>query len=151
MTVIIKNWDEEVNNVDHPRPKGAEQRSFTQYILKQTNTPIEGLCDWEQYGIIMWLKNGFLHHREIDPKTGLTLPAMIQGKMLAWYKEGLRHREDGPAIIDPDDGTEDYWLNGKQFSKKEYEQQPLVIMHKEKKLLEQTIKTPEHEIKKVKV
>ena len=30
----------------------------------------------------------------------------------AWYKHGLRHREDGPAIIDPYDGSQEWWFEG---------------------------------------
>jgi hypothetical protein len=42
----------------------------------------------------------------------------------AWYKNGKRHREDGPARIFSDDDVE-YWLNGKEYSKEEYEQEIL--------------------------
>jgi len=28
-----------------------------------------------------------------------------------WYRDGLRHREDGPAV-ECADGTEQWWLNG---------------------------------------
>ena len=37
----------------------------------------------------------------------------------SWYKNRLWHREDGPAIV-WHDGTHLYFLNDKQYSKKEY-------------------------------
>ena len=39
--------------------------------------------------------------------------------MKMWFRHGEIHREDGPALIQPD-GKEEFWLNGKQFSEKEF-------------------------------
>lgn len=48
-----------------------------------------------------WYKDGALHREEIDPKTGLSLPAVIDvdGAMF-WYKDGALHRDE----IDPNTG-----------------------------------------------
>ena len=34
------------------------------------------------------------------------------GYGIFWYRDGLRHREDGPACM-YQDGTKEWWLNGK--------------------------------------
>jgi uncharacterized membrane protein (UPF0127 family) len=48
-----------------------------------------------------WLKNGKIHRYEIDPKTGLILPAIIcYNGIKCYYKDGFIHRDD----IDPDTG-----------------------------------------------
>ena len=44
---------------------------------------------------------------------------VLDGSHKAWLKNGKYHREDGPAII-YDDGTVEYWLNGKQVKSKDY-------------------------------
>jgi hypothetical protein len=45
----------------------------------------------------IWFKYGEKHRDEIDPKTGLTLPAYIDDCLKKWYKYGKMHRDD----IDP--------------------------------------------------
>ena len=40
-------------------------------------------------------------------------PAYISGGYRAWYKDGLRHREDGPAIISP--AGSEYWYQNDQL------------------------------------
>jgi len=37
----------------------------------------------------------------------------------AWYKNGLQHREDGPAI-ECTNGYKEWWLNGNYYSEQEY-------------------------------
>jgi len=49
-------------------------------------------------------------------------PAYISGGYRAWYKDGLRHREDGPAI-EYTSGAGEWYLHGKQLSPKEIEEQ----------------------------
>ena len=46
-------------------------------------------------------------------------PAYISGGYRAWYKDGLRHREDGPAIEYTGGGGE-WYLHGKQLSEEEF-------------------------------
>ena len=48
-----------------------------------------------------WLKNGKIHRDEIDPKTGIILPAIIcYDEIECYYKDGFIHRDD----IDPKTG-----------------------------------------------
>jgi hypothetical protein len=35
-----------------------------------------------------------------------------------WFRRGLRHREDGPAIED-EDGTADWYLHGRKVTQEE--------------------------------
>ena len=49
-------------------------------------------------------------------------PAYISGGYRAWYKDGLRHREDGPAI-EYTSGAGEWYLHGKQLSPTEIEEQ----------------------------
>ncbi len=37
----------------------------------------------------------------------------------AWFANGVPHREDGPAFV-YEDGTEEYWLNGVEYSEEEF-------------------------------
>ena len=45
-------------------------------------------------------------------------PAIIYNQYQAWWQHGQLHRTDGPARI-LEDGTIEYWINGKQLT--EYE------------------------------
>ena len=66
-------------------------------------------------GSEMWYKNGLLHREEG--------PAVIYSDGIKeWRKEGELHREEGPAIINWD-GIKEYWLNGKRLSKDEWWEQ----------------------------
>jgi hypothetical protein len=46
-----------------------------------------------------------------------------------WYLNGLLHREDGPAIERPDgvgpmaDGSKEWFLDGKRYTKEQYEEE----------------------------
>jgi len=65
-------------------------------------------------------------------------PAVI-GPILSWYKNGLVHREDGPAIIYTHTGSHGWWLAGVQYaftdqylkdlSKHPYNKSPEEIKH----------------------
>jgi hypothetical protein len=58
-----------------------------------------------------WFRNDFLHRDEIDPKTGLSLPAIIFADgQKGWFINGRLYREDGPAIEYPDGKTR-YYIN----------------------------------------
>lgn len=67
----------------------------------------------------MWKING-VFHRDGD------LPADIQRddygneEWEAYYKNGKLHRLTGPAVIDYDE--EEYWINGKQYTKEEFDE-----------------------------
>ena len=38
---------------------------------------------------------------------------------ISWYKDGVVHREDGPAC-EWDDGDKWWWLNGQEYSEQDY-------------------------------
>ena len=67
----------------------------------------------EKSGYKAWYKEG-LRHREDGPAV------VSQSGPEAWYKEGMLHREDGPALVFSD-GREEWWIDGKQFSREEFE------------------------------
>ena len=51
-------------------------------------------------------------HREGDK------PAVIWSEgTLEWYKNGILHRTNRPAIVRPD-GSEEYWINGNRVKSK---------------------------------
>ena len=55
-----------------------------------------------------WLKDGLLH-REDGPAV-----VYYNGDKI-WYKNGLCHREDGPAV-EHYDGYKSWWYNGEMLS-----------------------------------
>lgn len=60
----------------------------------------------DEYGIVSWYKDGE-KHREDGPAVEWS-----DGDR-EWWLNGKRHREDGPAI-EWTDGTKEWWLNGKR-------------------------------------
>lgn len=63
-------------------------------------------------GTERWFKDGLLHREDG--------PAVIKKNgYKAWYKDGLRHREDGPAMINLD-GSNYYYMNDKELKEKDY-------------------------------
>jgi len=46
-----------------------------------------------------------------------------------WHKNGKLHRLSGPAIIRPN-GKNEYWIDGNQYSFKQYGCHPLLIIKK---------------------
>jgi hypothetical protein len=63
-------------------------------------------------GRIVWRLTGKLHREDG--------PAVIdpQGH-LEWWLEGLRHREDG-AAVESEDGSREWWIQGEEFSVAEW-------------------------------
>jgi len=59
-----------------------------------------------------WYKNG-KRHREDGPAVIYTNGTQY------WYKNGKHHREDGPAIIYAN-GTQEWYLNDKKYSRENY-------------------------------
>lgn len=51
-----------------------------------------------------WYKNGKIHSYKNQP--ALITPDGFK----AWYENGVRHRHDGPAIIDPEKGESYYYF-----------------------------------------
>jgi hypothetical protein len=58
------------------------------------------------FGNISWYKNGVYH------KTDGPAVKWRNGRV-EWWLNGERHRKDGPAIIH-EDGSEEWWLHGKR-------------------------------------
>lgn len=64
-------------------------------------------------GIVFKYVNKF----DLNRKNG---PCIVTtGGYVAWYLDNKRHRIDGPAMI-WSDGSEEYFLNDKQYTKEEY-------------------------------
>lgn len=67
----------------------------------------------------LWYQYGEYHRDEIDPKTGLSLPAIeYSSGTKEWYINGKRHRFDG-AAIEYEDGDKEWFLDGKQSTEEE--------------------------------
>ncbi len=50
-------------------------------------------------------------------------PAIIEPDgSQSWFKDGNRHRDDGPAII-WQDGTQSWWKDGREYTKEEFDKQ----------------------------
>jgi len=63
-------------------------------------------------GTERWYKDGLLHREDG--------PALINKfGTESWYRDGKYHREDGPAKIYKD-GSKFYFLNGKEIKEKDY-------------------------------
>lgn len=60
-----------------------------------------------------WYRNGVLH-REDGPAMIHLLDGTEQWISEWWCRDGKLHRDDGPAIIGPD-GTEQWWRNGVRY------------------------------------
>lgn len=133
---MMDDWDEQViYSYAKTEHEMHQQRGRIQYFLKETNVPLEGEYFNPSTQSSTWYLNGFLHRDEIDPKTGLSLPAILGPFGQAWYKNGYRHREDGPAVVvhneektwyaygsyhrlngpayEDEAGNKQYWIEGK--------------------------------------
>ena len=60
-----------------------------------------------------WYKNGVLHRED-----GPAMELINEDKH--WYINGERHREDGPAI-EYGNGTKEWYINNKSYTKEEYD------------------------------
>ena len=61
-----------------------------------------------------------------------------------WFENGVQHRIDGPAV-ESSNGRNQFYLNGEPLTIEKLNNHPLVIAHKEKKLLEQSINEPKQQ------
>jgi hypothetical protein len=52
-----------------------------------------------------------------------------------WYCNGKRHRLDGPAVVWPN-GVVAWFIDGKEFTQKQFEQHPLVVFYRLTKNIE---------------
>ncbi len=69
----------------------------------------------DKYGDVCYIKNG-LYHREDGPAKEFA------DGYIAWYINGNLHREDGPAI-ERADGRKEWFINGEEYeTKEEYEE-----------------------------
>ena len=71
-------------------------------------------------GTKSWYLNGKLHREDINPETGLTMPAVeyANGDKY-WYLNGKCHREDGPAI-EYVNGDKYWYLNNMNYSEADW-------------------------------
>ena len=60
----------------------------------------------DEAGTRRWYRNGIMHREDGPAYTG------DDGEQ-AWYLNGEIHREDGPAVVRPD-GKQEWWKNGKR-------------------------------------
>jgi hypothetical protein len=61
-----------------------------------------------------WMKNGLLHREDG--------PAVINSEGdQEWYINGKRHREDGPAIIAFNGKKQEWWINDHQLTSEQFE------------------------------
>lgn len=67
-----------------------------------------------RYQVEEWYKDG-VRHREGGP-------AITHKNTRIWIKDGKLHRLDGPAIEEPA-GPKQYWINGQKLSPKQYKQE----------------------------
>lgn len=66
----------------------------------------------DRYGLVEYFKDG-LPHREDGP-------AVIDpGYYQEWWLNGERHRKDGPAFVGAD-GSYEWWFHDQQYPFKEY-------------------------------
>jgi hypothetical protein len=68
----------------------------------------------ETYDYEIWYKNG-VYHREDGP-------AIRHRNNFVWYKEGQLHNLNGPAIINGG-GPKEYYIDGRKYSPKEYKKE----------------------------
>jgi hypothetical protein len=47
-----------------------------------------------------------------------------------WYVNGMRHRLDGPAIEDPRNNGDRWFIDYKELNQQQFDQHPLVIFHR---------------------
>lgn len=66
------------------------------------------------YGIEAWYKDGMRHR--VDG------PAFIHGRNMVWFYEDELHNLNGPAVIEFG-GPKQYWIYGQKMSKKEYKKE----------------------------
>lgn len=59
-------------------------------------------------------------HREDGPAASHDLPG--GGTVRSWYQDGLRHREDGPAIEGRPDQPDEYWFRGAPLTEDEWQE-----------------------------
>lgn len=78
----------------------------------------------KKYKTEEWYKNG-MRHRENGP-------AFIHNNNRVWFYEDKLHRLDGPAVVELG-GPKQYWIHGQRMSKKEYEKE--IIRRKRKGLI----------------
>ena len=68
-----------------------------------------------------WFKEGKRHRLD-----GPAFEPMTGNKF--WYKEGKRHRLDGPAI-EYSDGSKSWWIEGKQYTEEEWKRLSFAILN----------------------
>ena len=64
-------------------------------------------------GATIWYKNGIVHR---DDGPAVELPNGTR----EWYSEGVRHRDDGPAALISPDGDRRWFEHGKELTESEF-------------------------------
>jgi hypothetical protein len=64
-------------------------------------------------------ENGKYHSDSDQPAYVHDLRSFDKRQYKAWYRHGVRHRENGPAI-EKGDGKDEYWLEEKILTKEEF-------------------------------
>lgn len=74
-------------------------------------------------------KNNFIHRLD-GPAVLVYEPSTKRITYTGWFKHGKMHRLDGPAREGDITGTQ-YWINGKQYTKEEFEKYVNGIVNKD--------------------
>lgn len=90
-------------------------------------------------GVYFVVKNQIVVHIKNDMFHNESGPAYIAHSVVSWYKRGLLHRLDGPAItMRTSDNTRfssAYYIDDFGYTEQDYWQHPEVIKHKLNKIL----------------
>ena len=103
----LDQWKFKIDEATEPSWFDQQHRAACWSALKQKmNAETGEYCVTDRYGTKHWYRNG-LRHREDGPAS--VSPNGTQ----RWYKNGVLHRDDGPAAILAD-GSEFWYKNGLQ-------------------------------------
>lgn len=66
-------------------------------------------------GVETWYKDGLIHREDGPARND------YKEEIKQWYKDGEKHREGGPAVI-YSDGTKEWWLEGDQYTEEDHKE-----------------------------
>ena len=69
----------------------------------------------DPFRVVVWYDEAHRFHRENGP-------AFISYEIISWYRNGLRHREDGPAVVFSDGSSVAYFLNNECLSESKWKE-----------------------------
>ena len=108
----VEYWLEDVRYTKDKYEAKMSEKVWTAEEFNELPTEKQIGCFNFVDGSKRWYKEGLLHRED-----GPALESAHGTKF--WFKEGKYHREDGPAI-EFADGTKEYWLDDKKYSEEEY-------------------------------